>query len=114
MGVAGNSTEKVKGQNVQGGDMAKTLWKNMSCAFENCRLRGAGASGGRREGQQDTEKLCVRTAVPSPGVTDKGMSSKPWGGETLPFPALSQAWAPAQRRSEVTSNLTSQRTWLWA
>lgn len=69
--------------------MAKTPWKNMPCAFENCGLRGAGASRGRREGQQDTEKLCIRTAVPQ--VTDEVMSGKPRRGEALAFPALSQA-----------------------
>lgn len=51
MGIAENSPEKVKGQVIQGA-RPRLHEKNMPCAFENCRLLGAGTSGGEGKGNR--------------------------------------------------------------
>lgn len=65
LGVAGDSLEKVKGQKVEGwGHGQDSMGRTCHVPL---RLVGTGTSGGRREGQQDIEKLHSRAAVPSSG-----------------------------------------------
>lgn len=86
LGVEGNSPEKVKGQNFQGGDMAK----NMPCGFRTagCRVQGdrvGEGKGNKAQRNRGSGQQCLVQGY-------LGTKGKPQRGPGIPS-RLSQVWA---------------------